>query len=211
MILKELLALHEKAIKQKAKDAFAHVEKMKELLAKGQATQQMVDGATKTAQSLMDTEMKAREKDWYSKHEGSDWWELAKKQYPIEELSAGGYRVKSEAKQWKNDKEWEFNYKVQALEKIEKLVKWLDQGRKRGFGDKEADLEKFYAKYGHKDEVTESKKNDDIGWYVEKNGKNVEGPMKETEARKRVKELGGDAKGYEVGYVSDFEVHRSKG
>lgn len=134
-------------VKMKSKDAFAHAEKMKAMLAKGQATQAMVDGALKTAQSLLDTEMAAREKSWEAKNGGSDWWELAKKQYPIEEKPGGGFRVKSEAKQWKNDKEWEFDYKVQALEKIEKLVKWLDQGRKRGFGDKEADLEKFYAKY----------------------------------------------------------------
>lgn len=146
MKITELLEA-QKPKKMKAKDAFAHYEKVKKMAEKGQMTQQQVEGALKIAKSLMDDEMQAKEKAFYDKHEGSDWWELAKKQYPIEELSRGGYRVKSEAKQWKNDKEWEFDYKYQALDKIEKLVKWLDQNRKRGFGDKDADLEKFYAKY----------------------------------------------------------------
>ena len=146
--------LQEKASKMKAKDAWAHYEKVKKMAEKGSMTQQQVDGALKIAKSMMDDEM--QEKDFLGKHAGSDWWELAKKQYPIEEMGRGGYKVKSEARQWKNDKNWEFDYKFQAMEKIERLVKWLDQNRKRGFGDKEADLDKFHDKYGHKETVTEA-------------------------------------------------------
>lgn len=205
MQVRELLA---EKTKMKARDAWDHYEKVKQMAEKGQMTQRQVDGALATAKSLMDTEMAAREKSFLDKHGGSDWWELARKQYPIEELSGGGFRVKSEAKEWKNDKNWEFDYKVQAMEKIEQLVKWLNQNRKRGFGDKDVDLDKFYAKYGNK-EVKESK--DAVGWYVEdSNDKKVAGPMSEADAKKKCKELGGDAKGFTVGYESDYSARRNK-
>ena len=51
------------------------------------------------------------------------------------------------------------------------------------------------------------------GWYVENmNDKLVAGPFdKESEAISACKKKGGDEKGFSVTYVSDFEVHRSKG
>lgn len=47
------------------------------------------------------------------------------------------------------------------------------------------------------------------GWYIE-NSKNriIAGPMLENEAKKKVKELGGDAKGYSITYISDYAARR---
>jgi len=48
------------------------------------------------------------------------------------------------------------------------------------------------------------------GWYVEdQNDKNVAGPFKtEQEAKTKCQQLGGDAKGFTVGYVSDYAARR---
>lgn len=151
MKVTELLTEKVKATKMKPADAWAHVEKIKSMMAKGTMTQRQLDGAIQQAESIETTYWKGREKAFNDKHAGSDWWELAKKQYPIEEMGNGTYRVKSEARLWKAGKDWDFDHKAQAMEKIEKLVKWLDQNRKRGFGDKDFDIEKFHEKYGHKD------------------------------------------------------------
>lgn len=148
--MKIIEILTEKAVTMKPVDAWAHVEKVKQMLTRGQMTKQQLDGAIKQAESIETTYWKARETVLTSKWEGAEWWELAKKQYPIVQTS-DGWKVTSEAKLWKGGKDWEFSYKAQAMEKVEKLVKWLNQNRKRGFGDKEADIEKFIVKYGNND------------------------------------------------------------
>lgn len=58
-------------------------------------------------------------------------------------------------------------------------------------------------------EVNESMKATKEGWYVEKNDKIVDGPMEEQAAKKKCKELGGDAKGYDTTYVSDYQLKRA--
>jgi hypothetical protein len=138
------------ATKQTAKQAFDSYERYKKMFDAGNpnVTQRMLDGLHSTAQSLMDTEMAAKEKNFLAKHTGSDWWELAKKQYPITQQNDGSYLVTSEARDWLEPKDWTFNYKYQAMEKVEKLVKWLHDGRTRkGHGDIDADIERFNAKY----------------------------------------------------------------
>lgn len=100
----------------------------------------------RTAKSLMDSEMAAKEKSFLAKHTGSDWWELAKLQYPIKEED-GAWVVTSEAREWLETKDWTFSYKYQAMEKVQKLVMWLHDGRvRKGYGDFDADLERFHAK-----------------------------------------------------------------
>lgn len=50
----------------------------------------------------------------------------------------------------------------------------------------------------------------EVGWYVTNaNDKEVAGPMSELKARAKVKELGGDAKGFAVSYVSDYDNLRA--
>lgn len=109
-------------------------------------TQRMLDGILATATSLLDTEMTKREKDFEAKHFGSDWWELAKKQYPITQVD-GQWKVTSEARDWHDDHEWFFSHRAEALEKVEQLVRWLNDNRRRGYGDREGDVERLSEKY----------------------------------------------------------------
>lgn len=135
-----------KMVKQTAADASAHYEKMKRMFDAGNpgVTQRMLDGLKANADSMWDTELKAREKSIIGAH-GSEWYELVQKQYPIEQRDKE-WVVTSKVKSWADDKEWKFDYKAQAVEKRQQLIRWLQQGRKRGFGDEEADIEKWVAK-----------------------------------------------------------------
>lgn len=150
MKLIELQKLSEgraRARKETAAEASARYEKFKGMLAAGNAgvTQQQVDGIKKIADSLWDQEMRAREKNIIDTH-GTEWWELVRKQYPITQNDDGDWVVSSQIRKWSDGKEWPFQYKAQALEKVEELVRWLNSGRRRGFGDKEADVQKWLEK-----------------------------------------------------------------
>lgn len=110
-------------------------------------TQRQLDGILATATSLLDSEMAAREKNFLAKHVGSDWWEAAQLQYPITKQEDGSWLVTSEAREWIDIKNWTFQYKIQAMEKVQQLIAWLYDGRiRKGYGDFEADLEKFHNK-----------------------------------------------------------------
>jgi len=134
---------------EKAADASARYEKFKRMLAAGVAgvTQQQVDGIKKIADSLWDSEMGAKEKHLIDTH-GAEWWELVKKQYPISD-EGGEFIVKSK---FAIDPDagkrgpWRFSSKGEARDKVQKLVGWLNDGRKRGFGDKDEDIQKWLSK-----------------------------------------------------------------
>lgn len=139
--------LEGKAVKQTAASASAHYEKLKGWLEKGlnNVTQRMVDGAKAHADSLWNDEFKASEKDLIDKH-GADWWELAKKQYPAKQEN-GMWVVRSNfALDPDSGKRgpWEFPGQWQAMDKVVQLVKWLDGGRKKGYGDKNVDVQKWF-------------------------------------------------------------------
>lgn len=83
----------------------------------------------------------ARGKAFEAKHAGSDWWEEIKLLYPIVETEAS-FVVTSLARDWnpESEKEWAFADKWQALAKVEQLVKWLDENRRRGHGCTDKDM-----------------------------------------------------------------------
>jgi hypothetical protein len=57
--------------------------------------------------------------------------------------------------------------------------------------------------------VKEAKDAKEIGWYVcDSKDKCVAGPMSESKAKAKCKELGGDEKGYTVSYTSDYDARR---
>jgi hypothetical protein len=148
-----------KGPKMKAPDASAHYEKLKGWLAKGLngITQRMVDGAKATADSLWDLEFQAKEKDLIDVH-GAEWWELARKQYPIKQ-EGGEFIVSSNfALDPTSGKRgpWPFDSEGQAKDKVVQLVKWLDGGRKKGYGDKDGDIQKWFAKLDAADKARET-------------------------------------------------------
>ena len=145
----------DRAPKMKAVDASLHYEKLKKMFDAGNPsiTQRMLDGSKANADSLWDSELKAKEQHIISKH-GNEWWELVKKQYPIIN-SGNSWVVTSTVKKWADNKEWEFEHKSQAVEKVLKLVAWVYQNRKRGFGDMDSDIQKWLDKLTSADKSSE--------------------------------------------------------
>jgi len=143
----------DRAPKMKASDASLHYQKLKNMFDAGNPsiTQRMLDGAKTNADSLWDSELKAKEISIVNKH-GNEWYELVKKQYPITKED-DSWIVKSTVKKWADDREWEFQYKAQAVEKVLQLVRWIHQNRKRGFGDMDADVQKWITALADADKV----------------------------------------------------------
>ncbi len=135
--------------KQTASNTFQILESMKRQYAANptQLGKLTIENLERTAHSLMDVEMGAKLKNFESKHHGADWWEVMEKNYPVtynEERKA--WVVTSNVRVWKEPKDWECVYKFDALQKVRQLVLWVNDARKRGHGDREQDLERFYAK-----------------------------------------------------------------
>lgn len=141
MLLRELY--EGKMMKQTASNLYAQLENLKKSIKNPSADQRkMFDNLKSKADSLMTSEMKAKEKDFEAKHSGSDWWELGKKLYPMTQKN-GQWVVKSTAKEWKGEKEWSYDHKFEAMEQVEKLMKYKDHDRDAGHGDRDRDLEKW--------------------------------------------------------------------
>lgn len=79
-----------------------------------------------------------REREFHQRM-GADWWDTVKKLYQIKERD-GSFVVTSDAKDW--DKKWEYGTKLEALYQIEKLIKYKNNDRAHGHGDKDADFDR---------------------------------------------------------------------
>ena len=74
--------------------------------------------------------------------ENGEWFELVRKFYFIDQ-SSEGHTVRSAAANWKEQPVWgPFSHKFEALTKIDELIKFKINDRKRGFGDQEADVQR---------------------------------------------------------------------
>ena len=132
--------------KQTSSEAFQRLDKFKKMYEANPSDmlKTTIDNISALANSLLTSEMKDSEAKFLKKHELADWWQLAQKKYPIAEVG-GKFRVSSEICNRAEPKEWVFDHRFDALEKVQQLVFWVSEKRKQGFGCKEADLEKFQA------------------------------------------------------------------
>ena len=74
------------------------------------------------------------------------WFEWARSLYDIIPEANGTYTVRSKARDWKKTMEWTgLDRKMDAQEKIEKLVGYKLHDRQRGHGDVEKDMEKNHV------------------------------------------------------------------
>lgn len=74
---------------------------------------------------------------------GADWWESVKLMYPMIRNEDGTITVISEAANWNEEKSFgPYTHKYDAMEKIEKLVFYKNQDRKRGVGCRDKDMER---------------------------------------------------------------------
>lgn len=130
-----------------AAEMFATLEKHKRnyAVAPTELLRQTIENLTRNANAKLTDEMGKRQKNFESKYAGSTWWEMCMKLYTITEQN-GEFVVESMAREWEEEKKWAFTFKVEAMEKVEQLVKWKDLDRKRGFGDRDQDIEKITDK-----------------------------------------------------------------
>lgn len=126
--------------KETAADAFARYESLK----KSKAAPELLAKVLAIANSLMDEQFKKTQSNLEAKFAGSDWWEEVKKMYKVKE-EGNKWVVISNARDWKQTKDWEFDTKYEALEQLEKLVKYKAADRKAGKGDIEKDFERVDA------------------------------------------------------------------
>jgi hypothetical protein len=95
-----------------------------------------------------------------------------------------------------------------VVDKLKSFAKELTTSLKTWGRTYDAKLKELQRQAGIKKLTTESKEVK-VGWYVEDiKDRLVAGPMSEVEAKKKAKELGGDAKGYTATYVSDYASRR---
>jgi hypothetical protein len=134
-----------------SKMVFEQVEQFKRLLAldpTNEVKKTTLESLTRKAEALLTAELRIKGMKFESKHEGSDWWEMIKLQYPVTETDYG-WKVTSKARDWADMeiKTWEFTDRYVAIAKVEQLVNWLADGRKRGYGNMEADIDRLLAKH----------------------------------------------------------------
>ena len=135
MLLKQLF--EGKFKKESAADIFARYESLK----KSKGSQELLDKVLKLANDAMTFEMKAQIKWFDDKFAGDDWWETVKKLYKIKEHN-NSWTITSDAKDWKQTKQWEFPTQYEANEQLLKLLKYKVNDRKAGHGSEEKDFER---------------------------------------------------------------------
>lgn len=131
--------------KESASDIFYRYEKLKKSFVNPTPEQKkMLDNVLAMATAAMDEQFKKTQSNLEAKFAGSDWWEEVKKMYKVKE-EGNKWVVISNARDWKQTKDWEFDTKYEALEQLEKLVKYKAADRKAGKGDVEKDFERVDA------------------------------------------------------------------
>lgn len=136
----KLSELFEAASKQKpetAEQAFFRYESLK----KSRANPELLAKVLAIATSLMNEKFNSKKRDYEAKYAGTDWWEEVKKMYKIEELG-NKWVITSNARDWKQTKDWEFDTKYEALEQLEKLISYKHNDRKKGIGSQDKDFER---------------------------------------------------------------------
>jgi hypothetical protein len=131
--------------KETASEAFYRYDKLKKSFKNPTPEQEkMLANVLAIATSLMDEQFKKTQSSLEAKFAGSDWWEEVKKMYKVKE-EGNKWVVISNARDWKQTKDWEFDTKYEALEQLEKLIKYKANDRKAGKGDIDKDFERVDA------------------------------------------------------------------
>lgn len=140
-----------KQAKETSAMIFARADKFKRFaeLNPSELASQTYKNVLKKAEEALTEELTERGKKFFNKQFdeafGADWFELIRKQYPVAEID-GKFVVKSEARDWGTEKVWECDSMWIAYAKVDQLVNWLADGRKRGFGDTDSDVSRLTAR-----------------------------------------------------------------
>ena len=131
----KLIDIHE-AKQETAESAFMRYKSLKK-----SNNHELAEKVLALANSLMDEKFKLKKRDYEEKYAGTDWWEVVKKMYKIEE-QGNKWVVVSNAANWKQIKDWEFDTKYEATEQLEKLIGYKHDDRKKGVGSMDKDYER---------------------------------------------------------------------
>ena len=137
MFIKLESILEGKFKQETAAEIFARYESLK----KSHAAPELLAKVLKQANDQMDFEMKAKMKNLDAKYAGEDWWETVKTFYKIEERN-NEWAIISDAKDWKEQKEWVYPTKYEAEEQLFKLIGYKIHDRKAGHGSEDKDFER---------------------------------------------------------------------
>ncbi len=118
--------------------AFARYESLK----KSKADPALLAKVLAIANSLLTTRIGKKMKDLESKFAGEGWWEDVKKMYKVED-KGGMWVVTSNARDWKQTKDWEHPTKYEADAHLEKLITYKFNDRKKGVGSTDKDYERI--------------------------------------------------------------------
>lgn len=132
-----------KMVKATSKTEFARVELLKTRLAEGfpGVTQAMVDAAISSANFLLDQEMKVACDRFTAKHGAEDWYKCMRAMYDVVEDNYQ-WRVVSKTREWTEEKEWVFDSRWQAEDKVNQLVLWQRDAVKRGLANPDKHIER---------------------------------------------------------------------
>jgi hypothetical protein len=94
------------------------------------------------ATSKMNERFNTRKRNLDAQFGGEGWWEDCKKMYKIEE-QGNKWVITSNARDWKQTKEWELDTHYEAIEKLDKLIMYKANDRKKGVGSVDKDYERI--------------------------------------------------------------------
>jgi hypothetical protein len=99
---------------------------------------------TTKKETLANLEKQAKERAKEIQSDGT-WEDEVRHLYVIKKEGEDKFIVHSDAKDWKQQKTWEFATWLEAFDKITMLVMYKDRDRKAGFGDKDKDFDRVDA------------------------------------------------------------------
>lgn len=130
--------------KESSREIFIRAEKLKQIAEAdptNEIKRQTYERTLALAEEALNAELIKRGMRFKSIAERSDWWEAVKHLYRIIEKEDSVLLI-SEAKDWHEQRSWEFNNKWNVWAKIEKLIQYKNNDRKCGRGSREKDFER---------------------------------------------------------------------
>lgn len=111
-------------------------------LKKSNADPTMLAKVLALATSKMTDKFNATKRDFETRFGGEGWWEDVKKLYKIKEQD-NKWVVISNAVDWKQTRDWEFDTQYEAIAQLEKLIGYKLADRKKGVGSVDKDYERL--------------------------------------------------------------------
>ena len=132
-----------KMVKATSKTEFARVEYLKAQMKAGApgVTQDKIDLALASARSLLEQEMRLSCERFEKRHGAEDWYKCMRAMYRVVEDN-NQWRVISLTREWTEDREWVFESRGAAEDKINQLMMWQQSAVRRGLSNPDKHIER---------------------------------------------------------------------